>query len=153
MQLVLRQVRPELDAAGPLDVVVPVGGQQRDRLAGVEQVLDVRQGAVRYGERDGAGLGEVDQLVAQAEVEQVVLPALHPRRDRAAAGVDAGLVGGRRGAGDEVLPGVRLGAVLDDLDDAVRAVVGGRQRQDPALPAGVDVDDALRPGTCRRRGR
>ena len=135
-ELLLGQLARRGEAAFLLDGGQLVGRQQRDRRAVVDEVLQRVEAGAGHGEGEPGALGVVDQPVAQAQVEQRVLPLLHPRR---CVGP-----GGRRGGGGLGLRGrAVLGRpVLDDLQDAAGVPGPRRQREDAVAPRPVHVGDA-----------
>ena len=138
-QLRLGQLPGAGDAAFLLHGGQLVGRQQGDRRPVVDEVLQRAERRVRHGQRQAGALGVVDQPVAQAEVEQRVLPLLHPRRRLGPVR--------RRGRRRLGLRGraVQRRPVLDDLQDAVLVAGPGRQRVDAVLAGAVDVGDAEDP--------
>ena len=107
----------------------------------VDPILDRAEQAVGHDQSDAAPAVEVDQLVAQAQVEQGVLPLLDPRRRR------AGLIAGRpaRGqAGGRPWPGSSIRRdVVEDLNAAVVGPYLRGQRHDPVEAALPDVHHAV----------
>ena len=83
--LVVREVASGADPARHLDLVELVRGEQVDRVSAVQRVLDGSQVTRGDGERDRRPRREVEEPVAQGQVEQGVLPLPHARghgRDR-----------------------------------------------------------------------
>ncbi len=70
-------------AAQLVDAVERVHRKQGQRLLVVQLVLDPREVVRGDDQRDARPLAEVDEAVAQGEVEQRVLPLLDPRGDDA----------------------------------------------------------------------
>ncbi|OIQ75448.1 hypothetical protein GALL_428860 [mine drainage metagenome] len=81
---VRRDVRAGRRAARARHLVELVGGGERQRLVQVQRVLDSAEAPRRHRERDRGSCREVEESVAQAEVEQRRLPASYPwwRADR-----------------------------------------------------------------------
>jgi hypothetical protein len=105
----------------------------------VDEVLQDAERRVGHGQREARPLGVVDQPVAQAEVEQRVLPLLHARRRLGPA------AGCRGDVLDRMCGCTVCGPVLDDLQDAVLVAGAGRQREDAVLAGAVHVGDAEDP--------
>lgn len=138
-----RQLAARGDAARDLDLVELVGGQQVHGAAVVQRVLDRPQPTGRHRERYPRPGREVDQAVAQRQVEQGVLPlrdarrhgrpAERPRGGGADVGVDRdGLRHGRA---------VLARPVLGDRHGPVRGARVRGQRQDARAPGPPHVDD------------
>ena len=138
-QLLLGELLGGGEPALLLDGGELVGRQEGDRGAVVHEVVEDRQRGARQDERQPGALGVVDQPVAQAEVEQRVLPLLDAHR------LVGAVRGRRRRLGCRRRRAVQGRPVLDDLQDAGLVPRAGGQRHDAVAAGPVDVGDAEDP--------
>ena len=133
------QVATGAHPPGGMDVVQLITRQQGDRAFVVQSVLERAEASLWHREGNAVSRGEVDQPVAQAEVEQRVLPLLNPWWHRLLG--DGGLhrAGRPRGGRCAVLGR----PVLDHLHDSVGGAGLRRQRDDAVAAGGPDVHDPV----------
>ena len=127
------------DSAPALNCCEPVVRVELEDHAVMDHVLEGAQQFLGHREREGRPRGEVDQPIAQAEVEQFTLPLLDTRGDVCVARDPPGPVG------DLLAHQCRevsfAGAVLALDDRTVRVAAADGEREDTRAAGGLHLDD------------